>query len=166
MAACLILMVFSTTGHAYHWYNVLYMDNLEIRPDIGYGYAVSKDHERGMGYHAGARILSNANADKRYGIEISYVSPFASKKELDQKNYIASGIILEQVLREQFVITIATLGYIGIDQNKNNPFGFVWDLGWEPKIREHIQLFVALHNETIFDVSTIDRHSVSIGLKF
>lgn len=166
MAACLILMVFSKAGQASD-----YVDNLDVRPDIGYGYAFSKDHKRGMGYHAGVRILSSVRTlstsepDKRWGIAISSVSPFESKGSLSGEKYIAVGLIVEQALPARIVITIGTLGYIGVDQNKNNPFGLVADFAWEPRIREYAQLFVGLRYETIYDTSTITRYSLNAGVK-
>ncbi len=166
-AACLVLLVFCNAGQASD-----YVDNLDIRPDIGYGYAVSKDHQRGMGYHAGVRILSSVRSlstetpVKRYGIAISSVSPFESKDSLNGQKYIAVGIILEQTLPGQFVITIGTLGYLGMDQNKNNPFGLLTEIGWEPVLGKNEHGFIALRAETIFDTSTISRYSMSVGLKF
>lgn len=165
IALCLILSVWeSAYGSSF--------DNLDIRPDIGYGYAASKDHQRGMGYHAGVRILSSVKSlssdtpDKRAGIVISAVSPFESEKSLDGRKYLAVGIILEQVLSHQFVIAIGTLGYVGMDENKNNPFGLMTDIGWEPQIGRNTRFFTALRLESIYDTSTINRYSLSAGVKF
>lgn len=149
-----------------------YIDNLEIRPDVGYGYAVSKDHKEGMGYHAGVRILSDVRSfstptlQKRWGIYIAEVSPFESKSALRHEKYLAFGIMLEQTLPKDFVITIGTLGYIGMDQNKNDPYGLLTEIGWEPMIGPQSQLFAALRYETIYDTSTITRYSLSAGIKF
>ena len=150
----------------------LYMDNIEVRPDVGYGYAVSKDHERGMGYHAGVRILSDVRSlstptpVKRYGISITEVSPFESKAGLRDRKYLALGIMLEQTLDSDFVITIGTVGYVGQDQNKNNPFGLLAEFGWEPKLGKNTQGFVALRAESIYDTSTISRYALSVGMKY
>jgi hypothetical protein len=163
-----LLLFFNTAGYA----NPLYMDDLDVRLDTGYGYAASKDRERGMGYHAGVRILSSVRslssttADKQYGIEIASVSPFESKGSLRGRKYMAVGIMLEQMLPEHFVVTIGTIGYIGIDQNKNNPFGLLTEIGWEPRIASNSQLFAALRLESIYDTSTISRYSLSAGIKF
>lgn len=154
------LSVFSTAGYASDDAN-----NVQLEPIFGTGYATSSEHG-GMGYHVGARILSNANPTKRWGAEISYVSPFGFKESLSHKNYLAAGIVLQQVFREQFVGTIGTIGYIGVDQNKNNPFGTVAELGWEPKVSERIRLLVALRGEWIFETAAIHRTSVNIGLRF
>jgi hypothetical protein len=170
IAVCLFLLVFNKSGYASGYGD--FVDNLDIRPDIGYGYAVSKDHERGMGYHAGFRILSNvrslstATPDKRWGIEIAAVSPFESKASLSHEKYIAVGLMVEQTLSDQFVVTVGTLGYIGIDQNKNKPFGLLTEIGWEPKFRDNSHLFAAVRYETIYDTSTITRYSLSLGMKF
>jgi hypothetical protein len=170
IAVCLILLVFGKTGHASGYKD--FVDNLDVRPDVGYGYAVSKDHERGMGYHAGVRILSNvrslssATPDKRWGIEIASVSPFESKASLSGEKYVAVGIMVEQTLSNQFVITIGTLGYIGVDRNKNNPFGLLTEIGWEPKFGNNAHLFAAVRYESIYDTSTISRYSLSAGIKF
>jgi hypothetical protein len=170
MAFCLILLVFGRAGYAAE--DAAFVDNLDVRPEVGYGYAFSKDHERGMGYHAGVRILSNvsslssATSDKRWGIEISSVSPFESKESLSHKKYVAVGIIVEQTLPHQFVAAIGTLGYIGVDQNKNNPFGLLTEIGWEPKIGGNAHLFAAVRYESIYDTSTITRYSLSAGMKF
>ncbi len=139
--------------------------NVQFEPIFGVGYATSGENS-GMGYHAGARILSSANPTKRWGGEITFISPFGFKDTLSHKNYISVGIILQQVFREQFVASIGTLGYIGIDQNKNNPFGVKTELGWEPKITDNVQLYVALRFEWIFEVSTIRSSSLSFGFKF
>ncbi len=147
-------------------------DNVEIRPDIGYGYAVSKDHEWGMGYHAGLRILtdvrnlSSPELQKRAGISITEISPFESKVGLRHKKYLALGIMLEQTLSSDFVITIGTIGYIGQDQNKNNPFGLLTELGWEPKLGKNVQGFLAVRVESIYDTSIISRYALSAGLKY
>ena len=149
-----------------------YVDNLEVRPDVGYGYAVAKDHKEGMGYHAGVRILSDVRSlstptpQKRYGISITEVSPFESKAELRHLKYLAFGIMLEQTMPKDLVITIGTLGYIGMDQAKNNPWGLNAELGWEPILGKAMQGFVALRAETIYDTSTIIRYSASAGIKF
>jgi hypothetical protein len=170
VAACLTALVFCGTGHAAGYFD--YVDNMEVRPEIGYGYAVSKDHKEGMGYHVGVRILSNvrslstATLVKRYGIEISSVSPFESKAALNRGKYTAVGVLLEQTLPDQFVITIGTLGYIGVDGNKNNPFGLLTEFGWEPKLGNNAQAFAAVRYESIYDTSTISRYSLSAGIKF
>jgi hypothetical protein len=162
-----LLLAFCSAGQADSLY-----DNVEIRPDIGYGYAVSKDHERGMGYHAGVRILtdvrnlSSPEPQKRAGISITEVSPFESKTGLRHKKYLALGIMLEQMLASDFVITIGTIGYIGQDQNKNNPFGLLAEFGWEPKLGKNTQGFVALRAESIYDTSTISRYALSAGVKY
>lgn len=160
MVVCLLVMVWSRTGHASEEAGAVI-----LLPNIGYGYAASKDGKRGMGYHAGARILASASASKRWGLEISYVSPFGYEESLKHENYVAAGIILEAVLREQVVASIGTIGYIGVDRNENKPFGVISGIGWEPNIGD-AQLSVALRLESIFDTSTINRYSLSVGLKF
>jgi hypothetical protein len=64
------------------------------------------------------------------------------------------------------VITIGTLGYIGVDQNKNNPFGLLTEIGWEPKFKDNSHFFAAVRYESIYDTSTISRYSLSAGMKF
>jgi hypothetical protein len=157
---CLFVLLFSTGGQA-----ASCLENGRIRPTFGYGVATSGD-ESGAGYHAGIRLLADASPTKRYGIEMSYLSPFANKESLRHQNYLALGIILEQSIYEQFVVTIGTLGYFGLDQNKNNPVGLLSDIGWEPRFGESAQAFVGVRFETIFDTSTVARTSLSVGLKF
>ena len=167
MVACLTLMVFSKAAHA-----AGYVDNLDVRPDIGYGYAASKDGKRGMGYHAGVRILSavrsisNPTPDKRWGLEISSVAPFESKGALKHEKYTAVGIVLEQVLPARIVATIGTIGYRGVDQNKSNPFGVIYGFAWEPQITGKMRFSAGLRAETIYDTSTISRYSLTAGLTF
>jgi hypothetical protein len=104
VAVCLFLLVFGKAGYASGYRD--FVDNLDVRPDVGYGYAVSKDHESGMGYHAGVRILSNVRSlssttpDKRWGIEVAAVSPFESKESLSREKYVAVGIMVEQTLSD------------------------------------------------------------------
>ncbi len=112
------------------------------------------------------RSLSTPTPRKRAGISITEVSPFESKPELRHLKYLAVGIMLEQTLPKDFVITIGTLGYIGLGNNKNNPFGLNTEFGWEPGLGNTMQGFVALRVETIYDTSTISRYSASAGIKF
>ncbi len=166
LVVCFILIA-SKTAHA----APLYMDNVEVRPDVGYGYASSKDGH-GMGYHAGVRILSDVRSMltptpvKRYGISVAEVSPFESNKDLRNRKYLAVGIMLEQTLSSDFVITIGTLGYVGQNQAKNNPFGLLAEFGWEPGLGKNVQGFFVLRAETIYDTSTIGRYSLSAGMKY
>ncbi len=74
--------------------------------------------------------------------------------------------MLEQTLSSDFVITIGTIGYIGQDQNKNNPFGLLTELGWEPKLGKNVQGFLAVRAESIYDTSTISRYALSAGIKY
>ncbi len=149
-----------------------FVDNLEVRPDVGYGYAVSKDHERGMGYHAGVRILSDVRSlstpapRKRWGISLTEVSPFESKAALRHQKYLAFGIMLEQTLPADFVVTVGTIGYIGQDQNKNNPYGLLTEIGWEPVLGKNVHGFIALRIDTIYDTSDISRYALSAGMKY
>ncbi len=165
LVVCLLL-AFCSAGQAASLY-----DNVEIRPDVGYGYASSKDGH-GMGYHAGVRILtdvrnlSSPEPQKRAGISITEVSPFESEAALRHKKYLALGIMLEQTLTSDLVITIGTIGYMGQDQNKNNPFGLLAEFGWEPKLGKNTQGFVALRAETIYDTSTISRYALTVGMKY
>jgi hypothetical protein len=159
LVVIMLLSVLSSWGHAAEdKVNVL------IEPIFGVGYA-SSSNDSGMGYHAGVRILSHANPTKRWGGEISYISPFEFKDALKHKKYISVGIMLQQILLEQFIASIGTVGYIGIDQNKNNPFGVRSELGWEPAA-DIVHTYAALRFELIFDVATIQIVSMSLGLKF
>lgn len=148
-----------------------YVDNLAVRPDVGYGYA-SSDGKHGMGYHAGVRILSDVRSlstpmpVKRYGISITAVSPFESEASYRQEKYLALGIILEQALSDQFAVTIGTLGYVGAGSNKNNTFGLLAEMSWEPRLGKNVRGFAALRVETIYDTSTISRYALSAGLKY
>jgi len=166
----LVFSAFSNTVHAAEYSG--YLDNLDVRPDIGYGYAVAKDHKRGLGYNAGVRILSSVRTlstsepNKRYGVEISSVSPFESKEAFRHEKYVAVGLIVEQILPSHMVITMGTLGYIGVDQNKNSPFGLIADIAWEPGSGKCTQPFLGLRLETIYDTSTITRYSLNAGIKF
>jgi hypothetical protein len=164
-----ILLILSNAGYAAG--SSEYLDNLDIRPAIGYGYASSNDGKRGMGYNAGVRIvstvqsISTAAPNKRWGIELSSVSPFESRESFKHEKYMAIGFVLEQVLPAQIVATIGTIGYIGVDQNKNKPFGLVTGFAWEPRITGNTLFSVGLRYETIYDSSTISRYSLNVGLK-
>jgi hypothetical protein len=148
------------------------VDNLDVRPEMGYGYAATKDGKHGTGYHTGVRILSAVRSisspepDKRWGIEITALSPFASNSSLKSDKYIAVGLVLEQLLPAQTVATIGTVGYVGVDQTRNNPFGLVTGFAWEPRIGKNMLFTVGLRYESIFDTSTISRYSLNTALKF
>lgn len=163
-------IVLNTAAHAAE--TASYVDNLDVRPEAGYGYAETKDGKHGMGYHAGVRILSSVRSltsptpDKRWGVEITALSPFESKTALRNEKYLAVGMILEQVLPAGIVATIGTIGYIGVDKARNNPFGFVTGFAWEPQIAKNTLLYVGLRYETIYDTSTISRYSLNTAVKF
>ena len=149
-----------------------YVDNLQVRPEMGYGYAATKDGKHGMGYHAGVRILSAVQSisstvpDKRWGIEIASLSPFESNAALKHEKYLAVGMILEQVLPAHVVATIGTIGYVGFDKARNNPFGVVTGFAWEPQLAKNTQFTIGLRYESIYDTSTISRYSLNTAIKF
>jgi hypothetical protein len=148
-----------------------YLDNLEVRPEIGYGYAAA-DGKRGMGYNAGIRLMSAVKSitspepDKRWGIEVSAVSPFESNAVYSGEKYVAVGLLLEQLLPGHFVATIGTIGYRGYDQARNNPFGLITGLDWEHKDGKKIGVIIGLRYESIYDTSTITRYSLNLAVKF
>ncbi len=169
-AAVWLFLVLNTVGYAAE--NSL-EDSLEVRPDVGYGYAEARNHDRGMGYNAGVRILSEVRRNvpdpasrKWAGVTIEEVSPFESNAALRNIKYLAVGIILEKTIAADFVVTIGTLGYIGHDQAKNDPFGVLAEVGWQPRLGKDLQGFLALRTEAIYDTSTISRYAVSAGVKY
>jgi hypothetical protein len=148
-----------------------YLDNLEVRPEIGYGYAAT-DGKRGMGYHAGVRVMSAVKSitspepDKRWGVEVAVVSPFESDAAYSGEKYVAMGLLLEQVLPGHLVATIGTIGYRGFDQARNNPFGLITGLDWEHKHGKKIGFMIGLRYESIYDTSTITRYSLNTAINF
>jgi hypothetical protein len=149
-----------------------YVDNLFVRPEIGYGYAATNDGKHGMGYHAGVSVLSTVQSvsspvpDKRWGIQIMALSPYESKSSLSSEKYLAVGIVLEQILPAKIVATIGTLGYVGVDKARNNPFGLMTVIAWEPQITKDVQFSAGLRYESIYDTSTISRYSLNTAIKF
>lgn len=61
---------------------------------------------------------------------------------------------------------IGTIGYVGIGDNTDNPFGIVTNLGWEPEDMGMITPFVSFRSELIFDDSTVHMNTLSAGIRF
>jgi len=134
-----------------------------FRTISGAGYNSSiNDKISGVGYHIGGRLLLNVDPSHRYGLETTFVSPFGN----DDNNYIAIGIVLEQIKKEWFLMSIGTIGYIELGNGGNNPFGIVSDLGWESPKEKKIKPFVSYRSEWIFNQSVLSLNSISFGILF
>ncbi len=133
-----------------------------FRPHSGIGYTTSYGKGlHGIAYHFGGRFLLEASSTKKYGLEITYIKHPA----LENKNYLALGIILEQIKFNGFNMSIGTIGYINA-REKSNPFGLVTNLGWEPQTGGRFKPFVTYRSEWIFDHVILGINSISIGISF
>jgi hypothetical protein len=132
-----------------------------FRPNIGIGYTNSYGKDAsGFGYHIGGRFLLEAGSNKKYGLEITYISAVTS----ENKNYVSIGIVLEQNKYDWFNMSIGTIGYINI-KDSTKPFGIVTNLGWERKI-SHLSPFITYRTDWIFDKVILNINSISMGITF
>jgi len=142
-----------------------------IRPHIGVGQtSVSGDGEDGTSFHIGSRFLLSAgtSTNRYYGIEVTYIDAYASGDDKPDMQYIGVGIVLEQKPFESFEsfnMGIGTIGYVGIGDNTDNPFGIVANLGWEPEYRGMITPFISFRSDLIFDDSTVQMNTLSAGIR-
>lgn len=113
-------------------------DSVQVRPQAGIG---SLDSDKCQ--HAGLRLLLNANAEKKYGLELTRISS-------PKADYVAAGIVLEQKKAGWFNMSIGTIGYFGQGGTTLNYPGLIANLGWEPDTPGAFKPFVTLRNDVIF----------------
>ncbi|OIO60947.1 MAG: hypothetical protein COX57_05995 [Alphaproteobacteria bacterium CG_4_10_14_0_2_um_filter_63_37] len=133
-------------------------DALLVRPQAGIGVFEGGSQNGKMVRHAGIRILGQAGGAKRYGLELTRLTPERGP------SFTAFGIVLEQRLWGWFNMSIGTIGYIGAGGGRQRPFGLVTNLGWEPEDWEGIKPFVTLRSETIGTDPVGRVHSLSVGM--
>jgi len=142
-------------------------DEFFIRPHAGVGYtSASGDGASGTSFHAGARFLLGAGGNKLYGLEVTYIDAYAFDDDKPDTEYLAVGIVLEKKVARVFNMSIGTIGYFGLGDNTNNPFGLMTNLGWEPEYKGMITPFITFRTDLIFDESTINMSSLSVGIRF
>ncbi|NOY83633.1 MAG: hypothetical protein GXO96_02200 [Nitrospirae bacterium] len=138
--------------------------HVAVSPFFGVGLtSTNGDSGDGVGTHTGLRLLLSANKRQRYGIELGVLDLYAMDKNGPDIRYAAIGLIVEQTLWDWFLMSIGTIGYVGMGDNNGNPFGIRSSLGWQGK--GWLQPFVSYRGDTIFDVNTISMHSVSAGFR-
>lgn len=140
---------------------------IQVRAAAGFGIAHSfgENSMSGLSYHVGGRFLLPAGkAGLRYGLEASFVAPFAENSD---QRYVAFGIILEATLWKHFLAAIGTVGYIAAaGPQSSHPFGLVTNLGWSPEWNFFIRPFVTYRAEFIFADAVIIDSSLSAGIGF
>ncbi len=142
-------------------------DGFLVRPHFGVGYtSASSDGASGTSVHVGSRFLLGTGGNKYYGLEVTYIDAYAFDDDKPDTEYLAVGIVLEQKLVKAFNMSIGTIGYIGIGENTNNPFGIVTNLGWEPEYKGRITPFITFRSDLIFDDSTLNMNTISAGIRF
>lgn len=143
---CIALAALSSGG-------VLAEDVVLVRPQAGSGSLDSGTYQ-----HAGLRFLLNANAEKKYGLELTRISS-------PKADYVAAGIVLEQKKAGWFNMSIDTIGYFGQDGATLNYPGLIANLGWEPETPGAFKPFVTLRNDMIFAAGKTQFGSaLSLGL--
>lgn len=151
------------------WPTAVHADGIVLRPHTGVAYAASMSNgDSGLGFHAGLRAQADVSPVRSGGFEITYIDPFAfgDKKMGDRKRYIAAGFVLEQRLWKWFHMAIGTIGYIGIESPRTNPFGVVTNLGWEPDTAGTVRPFITYRSEWIFSNPVISINGISVGIGF
>lgn len=126
-------------------------DSIKIRPQAGVGIL-----DGGHSQHVGLRILFNASADKKYGMELTRM--IASNAE-----YIVAGVILERKKYSWLNLSIGTVAYFGQSSGTKNLPGLLLNIGWEPDTTNAIKPFLTLRNEVLFADKTLAGYSVSAG---
>ncbi len=126
-------------------------EDVMVRPHAGIGSMDGKQYQ-----HAGIRVLLDASAEKKYGLELTRVNT-------PQGNYLAAGIVLEQTKFGWFNMSIGTIGYLGRGNTLNLP-GLVANLGWEPETSAAFKPFVTMRNDVLFDKKMRTGISLSAGL--
>ena len=140
--------------------------HLILRPTAGLGYSTAYGKVAGgASEHIGGRVLLKTNAFQSYGIEVSFVQPrpWGQSNAISQ-DYLAVGIVLEQVLFKWFTMGIGTVGYIGVAGTSGRPFGIVTNLGYDPANGRAIAPFITYRSEWIFASPVISINSLSVGL--
>jgi hypothetical protein len=138
-----------------------------IRPHLGMGYTnASGEGASGTSTLIGSRFMLSAGGNKSYGLEVSYIDAYARQDDKPDTEYLAVGIVLEQKPFESFNMGIGTIGYLGIGDNTNNPFGIVTNFGWEPEYKGNITPYISFRSEWIFDDSTLKINTLSAGIRF
>ena len=125
---------------------------IQIRPHAGVGYLDGATYQ-----HAGLRVLLNAGADKKYGLELTRIYT-------DKDDYTAAGIVLEQKKFGWFNMSIGPIGYFGMSSGSKHLPGMVVNLGWEADTAKAFKPFVTFRNDVIFADKTISGQSISAGL--
>ena len=134
------------------------------RGAVGGGVTGASNEGSGAAFFGGLRGLFQANERQRYGFEVAYLDALADEDE--DVAYAAVGIVLEQALARRFFASIGSLGYFGVDDNEDNPFGIVSMIGWEPKSGGSVKPFVTLRNDLVFDETTTRITTLGAGIRF
>lgn len=135
-------------------------------PFSGIGYTSSDNPwGDGIGTHVGVRYLLSANAKQSYGVEVSYLDLYALDDGGPDVRYTAIGIVIEQTLWDWFLMSVGTVGYIGIGDNDDNPFGVRTNLGWVSNNASKVNPFIVYRTDLIFDDPSVSMNSLSAGIK-
>jgi hypothetical protein len=126
-----------------------------IRPHVNYGYISVGSDSRDI-FSFGGRILLPASDIRSYGVDITRFNTSSNN------SFTSVGIVLEQRLWKFFNMSIGTVGYI--HYRGNSPFGFLTNLGWEPKTNFALKPFITYRNDIIFADKTSIIYSLSLGL--
>ncbi|VAW52286.1 hypothetical protein MNBD_GAMMA06-1251 [hydrothermal vent metagenome] len=145
--------------------------NLIVRPFAGIGYTDGADLGNGdtgsgTGYHVGLRLMLGANKTQRFGFEYTYLDLYGLENNSPDIRYSALGLVIEQNFPEKnILISIGTIGYVGIGDNSDNPFGVRTNIGWEGGKSGEINPFIVWRGDYIFANETIVVYSLSAGLR-
>jgi hypothetical protein len=133
-----------------------------VRPMFGFGYSNTYGSgPSGWGYQAGGRAQLYADASQSFGLEASYVVPVMTRTD---GRYVALGLVLEQRLWDAFIMSIGTVGYLGVSGQERQPFGIVTNLGYSPRLTAHLRPFLTYRAEWIFASPAVGINSLSVGL--
>lgn len=125
--------------------------DLKVRPHFGFGNHNTK--------HYGLRVLLGTNEKQSYGLELT-------KFKMNNDEFKAIGIVLEQRLWEWFNMSIGTVGYFDYGIDNQDEIGIVSNLGWEPNNHIPFNPFVTFRNDTIFTKDKTKRlNSLSFGMR-
>jgi hypothetical protein len=127
-------------------------DEVLVRPQVGIG-----SLDGGQYRHAGLRILFDASADKKYGLELTRVNT-------RNGDYVAAGIVLEKRKFGWFNMSIGTIGYLAQGSGGQNVPGLVANLGWEPEDSGAIKPFVTMRNDVLFGSKRLAGTALSAGV--
>lgn len=128
------------------------------------GYDFPQIDRTSFGY--GAQLLTSVSNDRAYGIEMDRHSFF--KSGLKNGEYISVGIVLEAMLYGIWLNQMGTVGYVGVGDNQNNPFGFRASTGFEFPWGRRFTFSTLLRNDIVFEEKSIfsTRFEAGIGFKF